>query len=142
VNSDELIAGRQLALVDFDDTSYDKTGSYAKGRPDLLVRDVAGANLITSLMPGIPLAPAGGVHKPVIDIDLPAQLVPSSTPGHYHLYLDVEVPWDAYVDLLEALAAAGIVEHGYVSASIARGYTAVRPPWVRKPAPMFKEAAK
>lgn len=73
-----------------------------------------------------------GWHKPVLDIDFPAQLIPSSTEGHFHLYLDKELPWDKYQRLLTALAEAGVIEVGYANASIARGYTSVRLPWVSK----------
>lgn len=76
------------------------------------------------------------VHRPVLDIDVPAQLIPSSTPGHFHLYLDVEVEHEAYMGLLDALATVGILEPGYVSASKERGYTAVRLPWVKKVDPL------
>ena len=34
--------------------------------------------------------------------------------------------------MLEAMAAAGIVQHGYVNASKKRGFTALRLPWVKK----------
>lgn len=57
-------------------------------------------------------------HRPVIDIDYPAQLVPSRTPGHYHLYLDKEISWAAYKKVLTALAEAGLIQHGYAAASI------------------------
>ena len=71
-------------------------------------------------------------HTPVLDIDFPAALVPSSTPGKYHLYLDMPMPWEKYVKLLDVMAEVGILEPGYVGASKARGFTAVRLPWVRK----------
>lgn len=67
-----------------------------------------------------------GVHRPVLDIDMPVRLVPSSTEGHFHLHIDKPMMWDTYVDLLEALEEAGIVEKGYVTVSKRRGYTAVR----------------
>lgn len=73
-----------------------------------------------------------GLHKPVLDIDFPAQLIPSTTPGHFHLYLDKEITWEKYRALLRALADAGVIEQGYCDASIARGYSAVRLPWVPK----------
>ena len=73
-----------------------------------------------------------GTHKVVLDIDLPAQLIPSSTPGHYHLIIDREVTWEHYAAMLITMGAAGILEPGYVGASLARGYTAVRLPWVKK----------
>jgi hypothetical protein len=71
-------------------------------------------------------------HRVVLDLDMPAQLVESTTPGHFHLYIDKELTWAAYLALLFALQKAGIIERGYLRASRARGYTAVRLPWVRK----------
>lgn len=73
------------------------------------------------------------VHRPMLDIDFPAALVPSSTPGHFHLYLDKPMPAKKYFDLLVALAEAGIIEEGFANASIERGYTSLRLPWVKKP---------
>ncbi len=73
------------------------------------------------------------LHSPVLDIDFPARLVPSSTPGHFHLYLDgLSMTWLDYEKLLTALAAAGVVQEGYVHASIARKATAVRVPGCKK----------
>jgi hypothetical protein len=72
------------------------------------------------------------MHRPVLDIDFPAKLISSTTPGHFHLYLDKPIPWHRYVVLLRALAAAGIIEPGYADASINRGYSAVRLPWIRR----------
>lgn len=66
------------------------------------------------------------LHAPVIDLDLPARLVPSATPGHFHLFLDVAMDWPTYVHLLEALAEAGLVQPGYVDACVVRGTTDVR----------------
>lgn len=73
-------------------------------------------------------------HAPVLDIDIPHELVPSSTPGHSHLYLDIPMTWRQYKRLLKALARAGVVEKGYVEASIRRKHTAVRVPWLKKEA--------
>lgn len=73
-----------------------------------------------------------GRHMVVLDLDVPAALVPSSTPGHSHLYIETSMPWDVYVNLLTAMADAGILEPGYVGASKERGFTAVRLPWVSK----------
>lgn len=72
-------------------------------------------------------------HRPVLDIDIPAALIPSSTPGHSHLYIDKPLTWDQYENLLWALVDCGIIESGYASASVARGYTSARLPWVKKP---------
>lgn len=73
------------------------------------------------------------MHKPVIDLDLDAKLVPSTTPGHHHLFIDKAMTWDNYVRLLCVLAEVGIVEPGYVSACIDQGRSSVRLPHVRKP---------
>ena len=78
-------------------------------------------------------------HKLIIDLDMPAQLIPSSTPGHFHLYVDHEMPWSVYAKLLVALGDAGILEPGYVRASLERELTSVRLPWVKKPSPAAQE---
>ena len=74
-------------------------------------------------------------HAPCIDLDVPAVLVPSSTPGHSHLYIDVPMTWEQYEAILTALADAGVMEQGYYRASKLRKGTHLRLPWVRKPEP-------
>jgi hypothetical protein len=72
-------------------------------------------------------------HIVVLDVDHPAHLVDSSTPGHHHLY--VEIPpcaWSDYVEFLQAAHTIGLIEEGYLNASIERGHSDVRLPWVRK----------
>lgn len=73
-----------------------------------------------------------GYHMPVLDIDYPAKLVPSSTEGHYHLYLDKQITWDAYKKVLEALAEAGLIQAGFRDWSIKRSQSFVRKPGVKK----------
>lgn len=69
-------------------------------------------------------------HCPVLDLDFPCELMPSETPGHYHLKMDVPVEWDLYVKFLEAAADAGILERGYVNGAKARGATFIAThPW-------------
>lgn len=126
------LPGQMLARTDFTSTEYD--GNDHEG-----VTDIERANLITSIVKAGGLARLGGefaTHKVVIDVDLPCRLVESSTPGHYHLFIDHAMTWPAYVELLNALTAAGIVEPGYLAAALQRGHTAVRLPWVRKPEPV------
>lgn len=65
-------------------------------------------------------------HKPVLDIDLPVIAVPSSTPGHHHLFIDKEMTWEDYLKLLTVLAEVGIIEQGYLGAAEMREHTAVR----------------
>jgi hypothetical protein len=71
---------------------------------------------------------ADGMHLPVIDIDLPVQLVPSATPGHFHLYIDHPISWQHYKAILRAMAEAGIVQWGYYDATLERGYGSLRHP--------------
>jgi hypothetical protein len=73
-----------------------------------------------------------GLHKVVLDIDHEAALVPSSTPGHYHLLIEKYLTWDAYKEVLEVLGKHGVIEKGYAQASIARGASWIRTPWETK----------
>jgi hypothetical protein len=71
-------------------------------------------------------------HLPCFDLDLPAHLEPSSTPGHFHLYINKVVSWEKYVNLLHAMCEAGLVSEKYVEMSVKRGQTFVRRPGVYK----------
>lgn len=68
------------------------------------------------------------LHRPVLDLDLNAALIPSATPGHFHLYIDKLIPWEDYSNLLIALEKCGIIEAGYMQASLDRGYSSARLP--------------
>jgi hypothetical protein len=72
--------------------------------------------------------PWSSKHTLMLDLDVPATLVPSSTEGHSHLYIDVEMTWDQVVAIMDALVAAGVVEEGYAKASKKRRCTALRLP--------------
>ncbi len=71
-------------------------------------------------------------HYPVIDLDVPCNLVPASRLGHTHLYINHPIPQEGLFEIMEVLAKWGIVETGYAAACKARGYSAVRLPWVKK----------
>lgn len=85
------------------------------------------ADVVSSLRPD-------GKHTLVIDLDHQAWLVPSTTEGHYHLYVDVPdgIEEDKYWPLMLALSQAGVIQTGYYRASKQRGHTDVRLPWVVK----------
>lgn len=89
------------------------------------VEGLAEANLVSSRLPN-------GMHAPVIDLDGPHNLVPSSTQGHSHLYLDTPMTWRRYKLLLRALWKAGVIEEGFYRNSVRRGFSSVRPPGVFK----------
>lgn len=135
-NRPHVDQARQEALEALKDGGYDS-------EEDHLVADIDRAEAVTSWDTALPpykrrvYRPEAGIeevpmHRPVLDLDFPAMLVPSSTPGHFHLYLDKPMKWTAYHDLLGALAEAGIIEEGYAEASQVRGYSAVRVPWLKK----------
>lgn len=88
------------------------------------VESVDDANLVCSDVPFTD----GKLHRPVIDLDFECKLLPSATPGHYHLYLDRAVTTGQFDAVLIAMAEAGLVERGYASSFRNRGYTAVRHP--------------
>ena len=79
-------------------------------------------------------------HAPALDIDLPCELVPSSTEGHYHLYIDKPMSWENYKVLLTALLQVGVIEQGFFDLAIENQATYLR---VRDkkfdPAPESKE---
>jgi hypothetical protein len=72
-------------------------------------------------------------HAILLDIDVPAWLVPSSTEGHSHLYVDVHCREEDYFAFLDAAAKVGLIQYGYASASKKKGATFLRLPWVKKP---------
>ena len=76
----------------------------------------------------------GGRHHVVLDIDHPAWLVESTTPGHSHLYVEIPdgVEWKHYEDFLNAAMGIGLIEPGYYEVSRKRGHTDVRLPWISK----------
>lgn len=72
-------------------------------------------------------------HVIVLDIDYPAHLVPSSTPGHSHLYVEIPPVSSArYFEFLRACADVGLISDGYAEASKRRGHSDVRLPWIKK----------
>lgn len=79
-----------------------------------------------------------GLHLPVIDIDWPCELLPSSTAGHHHLYIDSPMSWREYRKLLKALYKAHIIEEGFYKSSLKYKQTFVRKPGVMKPDSKFK----
>lgn len=138
------LKGQRLGWVDFlrnhsSDSEQQDVGGVVLDAP------IEEANIMTSLIDvdtigGRELAPARrttgresiDMHRPVIDIDHGVRVVESSTPGHNHLFIDVMMPWEDVVKLLEVMAEIGLVQPGYVNASKARGFTAVRLPWITK----------
>lgn len=126
LTKEELQVYKEELFVISENGDYELISSI---NPELLkpkVTDQDSANLVSSQC-------VNGKHAPVIDVDIPIHVVPSSQLGHYHLYIDKEISWSNYVRILKALESAGIIESGYLKASLERGYTAVRPVGIVKP---------
>lgn len=101
-------------------------GTATEGRGNLWTSEISGTEL----------------HAPVLDLDIPHKYVASTTAGHGHLYIDVPMTWDQYRMLLTVLGEVGILEPGYVDASIVRKFTAVRKPEIKKaPDEYYKNTA-
>lgn len=102
--------------------------SSADGRTDRReqVTDLDTADVISSKIAG------HSTHTVMLDLDVPALLVPSSTPGHSHLYIDVEMSWGQYRLLLAHLASCGVIERGYYNVSVRKRATMLRLPWIKR----------
>lgn len=123
-NYENPMPGNVLRIADFG-TDY-KVGDFERE----VTADITKANIITSEVENT----NGMVHRPILDIDLPITMLQSSDLSHRHLYISKPVSRGDYFKFLQAAADAGILEQGYVYASIKRGYTAVRLPWIKKQA--------
>lgn len=88
--------------------------------------DTKKANLVGSLC-------ADGSHMPALDIDLPCELLPSTTKGHFHLYIDKPMSFMAYKKLVQAFIDAGIVEPNIMKYMELNGVTTLRPQNIKKP---------
>jgi hypothetical protein len=100
-------------------------------RPDLVTGrapvaiHTPGPNLVSSRL-------VTGKHAPALDLDVPHEYVPSTTPSHGHLYINVELPWWKYRVLLWALKFCGIIEKGFYNSSVKRKQSMLRLPGAKK----------
>lgn len=110
-------------VTDIDWGGYEDAPAKSRGKPSPLV----GAEAVTSRTKRNP-----DRHAILVDLDHPAMLVASSTPGHLHLYIPGEWPWDHVMELFDVLVKLRLVEPGFRDASKARGASYLRLPWVAK----------
>lgn len=73
-----------------------------------------------------------GKHRVLLDLDCPHVYVPSSTPGHGHMIIDVPNKFKDVVTLLNLMFEMGILQSGFASATAKRGETWLRAPGVKK----------
>lgn len=131
-----MMIGRTLYFKDKLKDKEDSRSEYDGNTPPKSIKDLERQypdskfepNLISSELDN-------GMHAPAIDIDLPCHLVPSSTPGHFHLYIDKELTWTQYHQLLSVLTDIGIVEQGFYDQTVRFRRSFLRLPHVKKGQP-------
>lgn len=70
-----------------------------------------------------------GTHRPILDLDFACRLIPSQTPGKFHLYMDgIEVSEDDWRNVLDALADANIIQRKWADNINTNGAVALRLP--------------
>lgn len=123
--------GRNEVPSIYDHVMYE--AAYSTGYSDYYVQpktsDPARANVVSSEIEGTDL------HTLMIDIDMPARLIESSTPGCYHLYIDRPMTYKQLKAILEPMMNAGVVEEGFYKMFIKHKATHLRPPWFDKELP-------
>lgn len=72
------------------------------------------------------------VHLPIIDLDIPHEYSPSSTPGRAHLYLDEAIPRWRWLLLMIGLRQGRVIDKGFFWWSLRRGANFVRLPGIKK----------
>lgn len=73
------------------------------------------------------------VHYPVLDLDIDAYLIPSSTPGHHHLFINKLLSEEDYDKLLRTLHEVGIIQKGIIELQWEQdGMTCARLPGIKK----------
>jgi hypothetical protein len=126
MNFREITQNLHKAVVDF------RLGSSEEEAVQKIIKDNVPLGEATAVSSKITSYEHANVHKPILDLDIPHYYGPSTTPGHAHLILDVELAWTDYVDLLTILAKCGILEEGYVNVALSRGQSWMRVPWIKK----------
>jgi hypothetical protein len=92
---------------------------------------VAQAEVLGSRLSG-PDGCGDDYHVIALDLDFPAVLLPSTTADHHHLIVDHQLSHEQWEKFITVCAEVGLIEQGYADASLARGRTFLRMPWVRK----------
>lgn len=78
-------------------------------------------------------APARAVVlETAFQLTVPAMLVPSSTEGHFHLYLETEMDWGDYLGLMRCMVDAGLLEKDWVDMNERRRMAMLRKPEFKK----------
>ncbi len=73
------------------------------------------------------------LHAPALDVDHKVECYESSTPGHYHILIDVPMRWWKYKMLMWWMYKCGILEKGYYKASAKKKASYLRKKGILKP---------
>lgn len=73
-----------------------------------------------------------GTQMPVLDLDFDHLVVESSTEGHHHLFINVEMSYVKWAVLMLVLWWTGVIEMGNAVWSLRRGANFVRNPGTKK----------
>lgn len=109
------------------DTSSDDDDVMGDGREPAF--RLAGAEVVCSKMER---NTSGDYHLIMLDIDHETAVTPSSTSGHYHLWINHSLDRDDWEKFIKVCAEIGLIEEGYAAASLRRDGTYLRLPWIRK----------
>lgn len=83
-------------------------------------------------IPGFRAPGSDMLPEAVIHLTVPAKLVPSSTEGHFHLYLETGMDWPDYLRLMRFMAEAGLLEKEWVDMNERRQMAMLRKPEYKK----------
>lgn len=81
----------------------------------------ADANLVSSIK-------ANGKHCLFLDLDMAHQHIPSTTPGHAHLFINADLSRDALQEIVDVLAKHKILQAGVKRGFDERGFLSLRIP--------------
>lgn len=118
----DFMAGHRLSHVE------NLGEGYAVDNKHNYVTKLSEANLISSQIG------TSSKHRVILDLDFPAALVPSSTPGHSHLYLDKQLTEGEMEKLIHVLHEVGIIAQGNLNQWSRFKALFLRLPWIKKKA--------
>jgi hypothetical protein len=127
LRSNHIYRKKTLSQDSNSDTAWQTLTPEDRATPDV-------ANIITSIVYDGPLLDEDKVkiHSPIIDLDIEHYYVESSTPGHGHLYLNVQLTHAELLDLLTTLHKYGIIGKGTLKQFERDGCISARIPGIRK----------
>src|SRR3989344_3971131 len=73
-----------------------------------------------------------GASGAILTFSDPVRLVESSTPGHFHFYIEKKIPWQDYKKMLKAFLKAGLIDENFYDMSMEEKMTMLFLPGVKK----------